>query len=359
MELSANKGEWSEIYAFFKMLGDGLIHAGDAEMNKLEVFYPIVKILRDECQHFEYEIEKEAKLVLISADGQEFARVPMKRFEEEATRLFEIISEAHTGTFGDEQTELFMHEVGCQKVKASSRDKTDIRIVLYDERTSMSHNLGFSIKSQLGSPSTLLNASAATNITFRIEGKCFTDAEISDINAIDAHKQRMNALMETGAKLVLHEVENKTFRNNLRFLDCCMAQFVAECLAVNASTGNNSIKECVAQVAETNPFAYDGDNRLAFYEHKMKVLLIDVALGMMPSTVWDGRYDANGGYLIVRKDGEIICYHFYNRNDIEDYLFCNTRFENASRSRHDFGYLYRADDGTVRIKLNLQIRFVH
>lgn len=42
----------------------------------------------------------------------------------------------------------------------------------------------------------------------------------------------------------------------------------------------------------------------------MKVLLIDVALGMTPAKEWNGRYDANGGYIVIRKDGEIVCYHF-------------------------------------------------
>lgn len=46
-----------------------------------------------------------------------------------------------------------------------------------------------------------------------------------------------------------------------------------------------------------------------------------------------------------------------NRNDIEDYLYNNTRFERGSRSRHHFGSLYRGDDEKVYIKLNLQIRF--
>ena len=89
----------------------------------------------------------------------------------------------------------------------------------------------------------------------------------------------------------------------------------------------------------------------------MKVLLLDSALGMTPAKEWIGRYDANGGYLVVKKDGDIVCYHFYNRNDVEDYLYYNTRFERASRSRYHFGSLYRGEDGVVYIKLNLQIRF--
>ena len=89
----------------------------------------------------------------------------------------------------------------------------------------------------------------------------------------------------------------------------------------------------------------------------MKVLLLDTALGMTPAKEWNGVYDANGGYLVVRKDGEIVCYHFYNRNDVEDYLYGNTRFERASRSRYNFGLLYRGEDDSTYIKLNLQIRF--
>ena len=42
---------------------------------------------------------------------------------------------------------------------------------------------------------------------------------------------------------------------------------------------------------------------------------------MTPANEWKRRYDANGGYLVVKKDGDIVCYHFYNRNDVEDNLY--------------------------------------
>ena len=44
MALTGNKGEWSEIYTLFKLLGDGKVHAGDADMNKLELYYPILNL---------------------------------------------------------------------------------------------------------------------------------------------------------------------------------------------------------------------------------------------------------------------------------------------------------------------------
>ena len=153
-------------------------------------------------------------------------------------------------------------------------------------------------------------------------------------------------------------IEHETFKNNLLFLDCCMPRFVAECLLIDSlSDSVSDIKDAVKGVVAQNPFNFTGKNKGAFYEHKMKVLLLDAALGMTPAKEWNGRYDANGGYIVVRKDGEIVCYHFYNRNDVEDYLYCNTRFERASRSRYKYGSLFRGADGNVYIRLNLQIRF--
>lgn len=68
---------------------------------------------------------------------------------------------------------------------------------------------------------------------------------------------------------------------------------------------------------------------------------------MTPPKDWTGRYNINGGYIVVRKGGEIVRYHFYGRNEIEDYLYYNTRFERASRNHCDFGSLYRDNDGCV------------
>ena len=77
---------------------------------------------------------------------------------------------------------------------------------------------------------------------------------------------------------------------------------------------------------------------------------------MTPSKVWNGIYDATGGYLIVKENGDVLCYHIYNRNQFEDYLFQNTKLETASSSRHDFGKIYN-ENGKSYFKLNLQIRF--
>lgn len=268
------------------------------------------------------------------------------------------IKSAKQSAFEIPASEDFMNTIGCTKLKAPSKDKADIHIIIHDLRTNMTPLLGFSIKSQLGSASTLLNAGDPTNILYRVCGTELTDTQIDEINAIDSHLSRMSAIHDAGCRLQYEDIEHETFKNNLLFLDSNMPQFIADCLLVDSMPDSVSdIKDAVERVANKNPLAFTGKNVTAFYEHKMKILLLDAALGMTPAKEWNGRYDANGGYIVVRKDGEIVCYHFYNRNDVEDYLYSNTRFERASRGRYKYGSLFRREDGNVYIRLNLQIRF--
>ena len=281
----------------------------------------------------------------------------MDRFMQESASLLEEIKSAKKSAFEIHASEAFMSTIVCTKLKAPSKDKADFHIVIHDLRTNMTPLLGFSIKSQLGSASTLLNAGATTNITYTICGKNLSDEKIAEINSIDSHLERMAEIGKQGCSLSYKEIDSAVFMNNLQFLDICMPQFIADCLLVDSVGEDSSLTHCVSEVAKKNPFDYNGKNVAEFYEHKMKVLLLSAALGMTPGKEWTGRYDANGGYLVVRKDGEIVCYHFYNQNDVEDYLYNNTRFERASRGRYNFGSLYRGDDGGVYIKLNLQIRF--
>lgn len=358
MALTGNKGEWSELYALFRLLGEGKVHAGDADLNKLDLYYPILNIIREEEKKYEYKPNQEQNIVVIDEDGNEYARISMDKFMEESTKLLDSIKGAGSQrSFEVPDAECFMGQIGCTKIKAPSQDKADIHIVIHDLRTNMTPLLGFSIKSQLGSESTLLNATKATNITYRVEGCDISDEMIAEINSIEDHLPRMKALVDKGLHLEYSDIEHQTFKNNLLFLDTCMPNFMASCLICDSMPNSTSnIKDIVKIVAAQNPFGFTGDV-VAFYEHKMKVLLIDAALGMTPAKEWKGHYDANGGYLVVKKDGDIVCYHFYDRNDVEDYLYNNTRFERGSRTRHEFGSLYRADDGKVYIKLNLQIRF--
>lgn len=356
MAITGNKGEWSEIYTLFRLLGEGKVHAGDANLNKLKLFYPIIDIIREESKRYDYKPDQKRHIVIINEEGKEYIKIPMSQFMTESKALLDAISKGGNRAFAVPCAERFMKNIGCTKLKAPSKNKADIQIVIHDLRTNTTPLLGFSIKSQLGSPSTLLNPGKTTNITYCVNEE-ISDTDISAINSIDSHISRMKTLQRY--HITLSSIENDTFNNNLLFLDAYMPHFISDCLLKYNLSGHSvlPVKDVVSSIANANPFGFRGKNVNTFYEHKMKVLLIAAALGMTPAKEWTGRYDANGGYLVVKTDGEIVCYHFYNINDVEDYLYNNTRFECASRGRYDFGNLYRGNDGKVYIKLNLQIRF--
>lgn len=357
--ITGNKGEWSEIYTLFKLLGDKQLFLGNKDIEKLEgVVYPILRVLRTENnRRFEYSIKDE--IILIS-DGDEVLKISISEFKEKAKFLLEKIKANNERTFSIPEIEEFMQSINCLSLKASSSVKTDITIVIHDQRTNQQPTLGFSIKSQLGSPATLLNAGKTTNFIFKISDLNLSELELKEINSIASRSKimdRINSVLNSNGKFEFIKTEKQIFSNNLILVDSKLPELLSQIVYEFYSSNKSSITDLVENTNTKNPLNFDISNEHKFYEYKIKRFLTDIALGMMPSKVWTGQYDATGGYLIVKENGDVLCYHIYNRNEFEDYLFNNTKLDTASSSRHDFGSIYK-ENGELYFKLNLQIRFI-
>jgi hypothetical protein len=357
--ITGNNGEWSEIYTLFKLLGDKKLFPGNKEIEKLEgIVYPILRVLRTENNgNFAYSIEDE--IILISG-GEEVLKIAISAFKEKAKFLLEKIKANKERTFSVPEIEEFMQTINCLSLKASSTAKTDITIVIHDQRTNQQPALGFSIKSQLGSPSTLLNAGKTTNFIFRIDNLKLTDSEIKEINSIDSRSKimdRINSVLQSNGQFNYVKTERQIFSNNLILIDSKLPEILSQIVYDFYSSRKSTITDLVDNTNTKNPLNFDISYEHKFYEYKVKRFLTDIALGMMPSKVWTGQYDATGGYLIIKENGDVLCYHIYNRNEFEDYLFNNTKLDTASSSRHDFGTVYE-ENGELYFKLNLQIRFI-
>lgn len=357
--LTGNKGEWSEIYALLKVIADKQLYRGDGYLKRIEgAVLPIIKVLREESSGtYEYSIDHQ--IVLIHR-AEESISIPIIEFKKWAEYLLLTIKSSQA-TFAAPEIENFLASFKCTSLKARSDRKSDICIVLHDAATGTSPALGFSIKSQLGGASTLLNAGKTTNFIYQINSPQLPADCIDAFNAINAIKGVKEKLAEISAlncALTFTKTENPTFANNLRLIDSALPEILASIVLQFYSTNKNSeLKTLVEQITVQNLQNFDDAQNHPFYTYKIKRFLSDVALGMMPSKVWTGRLEATGGYLIVKEDGEILSYHIYNRNDFEDYLYNNTKLETASTSRHDFARIYE-ENGNWFFKLNLQIRFI-
>lgn len=224
----------------------------------------------------------------------------------------------------------------------------------------MESKLDLNIKSAAGATSVLLNASDATTLVYEVSGGQMDDniaESINSINGVGCVIKRVKAILQYGAKLKFTSVSNSIFDNNLRMIDSSLPEILGWMLADCYAQKNMNIKESAERISKDNPLNYNLSMGHDHYGYKIKSLMIATALGMLPSKVWNGRYEATGGYLVVKNDGDVICFHLYERNLLEDYLFYNTKFETPSKSRYNMGEVYRNGD-KYYFNLVLQIRFL-
>lgn len=352
--MSGNKGEWSELYAFMKLLSQGRVYAANEKVEKIDdVFYPILKIMREEQkgQVIDYVITENN--IDIEIESRTIMSISRKELDDNANFLLQEIA-AHSGSFELEEVAEFANGIKVTKIKAPSSDTTDISMQIQDIHTNYIRNVGFSIKSEVGNAPTLLNAGQTTNFIYKVTG--ITAEQAQKINAIDTStkiKDRIKAIKELGGTISYVDMNHQGFKRNLIMVDSSMPQIIGNMLLYYFE---EEVKECdklVQLTGQRDPIGY-GDAMM--YEYKFKKFLCSCALGMKPAKKWDGLDEANGGYIIVKADGEILAYHIYNRNFFEQYLLDNTIFERASTSRHDYMRLYERE-GEVFIKFNLQVRF--
>lgn len=357
--LRGNKGEWSELYAFCYLLQSGVLKAADKDLNPLEDFYfPVLKIIREEEKHKPLEYHTGDKIRVYDKDTLigEFSK---ESFESVVSILFNKIPEGKSA-FEIEETAAFFEEIQVKKVKADSAHKQDIEIQIHDINTGISPVCGFSIKSYLGARPTLINAGRNTNFVFTIEN-CNDELmeRVNEISSGQKIRDRMAMLLASGCQFVPEsQMISPQFEENLEFVDSLMPRLlsyaVLRAYIMGSEKKTKRVKEVIAELKENNPLNYTNTK---MYEYKFKKLLCACALGMTPERHWEGAEDANGGYIVVKKDGSVVCYHLYNRMDFEQYLLDYTCFDSPSTSRYEYMLVYKEGE-SYKIRLNLQIRFV-
>lgn len=389
-DLSGNKGEWSEIYIFLKLMSDGKVYAADRNMQKLEtVFLNIVKIIREEVlsQKYEYYTGKQIKIFL---NGEEVGpAVDVDEFDKYKNMLWEKLADTTRGNgITCEEVELFLNSIHITKLKAPAFSSSnffggteDITMEVMDYRSGVNSTIGFSCKSDFSAKSTLFNASADnTNFVFEVTGNVDDDV-MNEFNNIFNYRNKTNK--ETGEKEKKPEV---AIGNRMRYLkakgcDLCYEKMCVESAERNlvlsggaelpviianmlrayyfigeGKVENSSLLYALEIVIEDNVAGYCFGNTESMYYRKLGTLLYDMFTGMRLSTAWDGRSSVNGGYIIAKNDGEVLAYHSCMADEFKDFLVEQLGFESPSATRHRYMEIYKEEDRYF-LKLNLQVRF--
>ena len=350
-----NKGEWSEIYTFAYLLSSGMLYAADKDLNTVEeIYYPILKIIREETANEPIDYNT-GDIIRIYKGNTLLKEVNKEDFQAVVNELYEKIPQG-TRAFEIPSVDKFFDSIYCTKVKEAATKKQDITLQLHDINTGINPICGFSIKSYLGANPTLINPGDNTNFIYTING-C-TDDLMDEVNSINTRTKlidKMNRLIDAGCTFSLNNDSiSPQFTENLQFIDTVMPTFLNYMVLYSYQFSLRHTTQIIDKMKELNPLGFSNTE---MYTYKFKKLLCAWALGLTPErTDWMGAEDANGGYITVKRDGSVVCYHLYNRTDFENYLFEYTYFDKPSTSTYHYFNIYKENNG-YKVKLCLQVRF--
>lgn len=337
MELKGNKGEWSEIYIFFKLLSDGKIYAADKDMKKLrDKFLSIIRIIREEIKGKEYSYYsgKEIKIVL---NENEIATVDCSKISSYKNKIWDMIISSTETTFTNKNITDFLESMYISKLK-SPAEKTnsyfggtqDIVLETQDYRSGINQIMGFSCKSDINAGSTLFNASGDnTNFEFRIDGS-MSDNLAQQFNSLfdkSGHTsvyERMRFLHKNNLDLIFVNPVGKFARENL--ITCCgieMPQVIGGMLKYyfyECNGEKTSVKECLRYLSSKDFASYGFEDNNDTYKLRIENLLYSMFTGLKLGKKWSGRSEVNGGYIVVKKDGDVVAYHSCIADEFKEFL---------------------------------------
>lgn len=406
-QMRGNRGEWSEVYVFLRLLADGFLadKFKDDQKKDQERRKSIVNVIRQHPLPVLYHLPspsdgrfKKDYVYISKGDGDggfepsPSVMIPRSEFIAACVELERVLADqkGEAGTFGlpeSHTTMQLIRKLEWSSLKAPSDVKADLKITIAPDMKRASEVTNtYSIKSALGGAATLFNADKASNFDYKIipikdGGAEFNQQDAEELNKIDSRqkiKERMQWLADHGFRLEYREVKSPVFSDNLKSsgngqdIDVLLQSMLLKYFhAEGAEKRLVKIGDFIPVLAEDDPLKlrpkYKNEDKVeGAYKQVMKTLLAHMALGMTSGKQFDPeqvRDDVSGGMLVLKEEASgkpSLCAHsLLHLNQLENYLLENTRLETGSTTRHNFAQAYLDEASNEwRMALNLQIRFV-
>ncbi|WP_291726543.1 HpaII family restriction endonuclease [Bernardetia sp.] len=354
IKATKNKGEWTELLLFIKLLLDKKLYLSDENLNTTQSFFKINKVTTHNLD-LEFLLSDSSTIKIKNKEDQEEKEVNISEIiNASVIESFVEKIKSEKGTFEIPAFNIIQDRLGFNIVKGgNSNQKADILLNIKNNSFEK-ENEGFGIKSYLGSKPTLLNASGNTNFIFKINGlKKGSKEVIDEVNRINTRtklKDRINRIEELGGSFQYLGAERETMEFNLKMVDSQMPIIIGEILLCFYKERISSIKKITEKIAGENT-----DNKVLL-ENKIKNLLVNILLGFFAGTKWDGSFESNGT-IVMKNNGDCVGFHIVEMENLKNYLFENIKLDTPSTTRHRFGQLYTEKNGDLFFKLNLQLRF--
>lgn len=383
-----NKGEVSEFYAFVYILGNRVIELVDGHLQLLGQSVTFLRVFRNEGIVYQFPqdgIVENDTLDIVRDDGRS-SKIARGVIRSHADQLFRLIAQGDN--ISDDSPEIVRLKTLLQteKLTAKSIDKSDLQGEVISSNQTHSHTLGFSVKSHVGSNPSLINSNHENSLLYyRVvptDHERLTDKDrglleqiANDFNLPNDGKRTqirsyLEILKKNGFRLKFEKTAKEALGYTLRIIDTKFPDILAEVLLEHYTYEKKSKKGdrrtlgelvdmCCTRRNLSPIFQMLGQNSeeiINSARYKMQNFLLAFSTGASVSAKWDGHDQANGGIIIVLKDGRVVCLELFTRNSIGEYLLSNTVFDTPSLGRHGGGQLEKIG-GDWFFGLQLQVRF--
>jgi hypothetical protein len=343
--LTMNRGEWSEAYALLTLITNSNFILSDkslCDQNTNQYRVNSILISTDTPDKFVSLSSKNNSIIANYDRGNNLISIDEVR--KIATSLFNKIQTSTSTTFSFNQLDSLWDKFFNPQIKANNSEKSDIQLEILDLLTNKTEKVGFSIKSNLGGATSLLNASQLTNFLYEAPHQ---------IVIAESTPKKLGKFVKS-LSLTHHGSVNQTYKQNLQRIDKNLEELVSNLLIEYYGSNNREkfIKDLLPILVKKNLFNF---SNIADYKKIISKFLSATAFGMVPRVTWDGTLSANGGMIIVKDDGKLASFYLGNSQseaNLNEYLYENCFFDTASTSRHDFGKVFNEKF----FKFNLLIR---
>lgn len=377
--VNINKGELSELYAVVNILSEGSIDVVDGDLNCINQrlrFDRLTPLCFNSPIFF--EIDHQRGNVVIDHQGQKTV-IRQRDLLENSQNLLQLIRKSKRIIRRDAEEILSVRNLlKLSSIKAAAQSPYDFIATVALQNIYGQHTLGFSIKSQLGAASTLLNAnnlnSAIRYRVVRTDGRPLTAEEKRKFLARNENRShgyiRANVahVYASGCELAFDSYRGEALRYNLALVDAVAPELMALLVLQSyKSSGSQLMPQildglCKSNALRRNPslsnLAEDELDRHEMLRYKLKNVLSSFASGVTVTSKWNGQNNIAGGMLVVTDTGKVVSLQLFTGDALKQYLYSHTRFEGPSSSRHSYGKFYE-HDGELCFDLQLQVRFDH
>ena len=352
LKTTKNKGEWTELLVFIKLLIEKKLVLSDEKLNPNKTFFNINKITNHNLD-LDFILSDTSWISIENKIGGDIRKINVSELIN-IDVINKIIDEikGSSQTFEIPDFNIIQDSLGLNIIKGgNSNQKADILLDISNDIV-VKEKEGFGIKSYLGSKPTLLNASGNTNFIFKVKNlnKKYID-EINEIETSTKLKDRLKMIEELGGTLEYVGAEKESMEFNLKMVDSEMPKVVGDMLICFYKERVSSLKEISKKIVKTG-----NKDEIKLLENKLKKFLIDILLGFFAGSKWDGTYESNGT-IVMKNNGDCLGFHIIELDNLKNYLFNHIKLDTPSTTRHRFGKVYIEKNGELFFKLNLQLRF--